>query len=107
MKNLGQMMKQAQQFKARMAEMQETLAALEVAGWAGGGMVEVTLTGKNEMRRVKIDPALLNPGEAEVLEDLIVAAANDARGKVEGEVARRMADLAGGLNLPPGLELPF
>ena len=107
MKNLGQMMKQAQQLQARMAEMQEKLAIIEVVGSAGAGLVEVTLNGKSEMRRVKIDPTLLDAGEGAVLEDLIVAAANDARRKVEAAVAERMAELTDGLNLPPGLQLPF
>ncbi|MDA0676048.1 MAG: YbaB/EbfC family nucleoid-associated protein [Proteobacteria bacterium] len=107
MKNLGQMMKQAQQLQARMAEMQEQLAQLEIVGAAGGGLVQVTLDGKSEMRRVKIDPSLLGSGEVEVVEDLIVAATNDARTKVEATVAERMAELTGGLSLPPGMQFPF
>ncbi|MBI1778477.1 MAG: YbaB/EbfC family nucleoid-associated protein [Proteobacteria bacterium] len=107
MKNLGQMMKQAQQMQARMAEMQAKLDQVEVTGNAGGGMVEVTVTGKGEMRRIKIDPSLLVVSEAEVLEDLIVAAANDARTKVEAQLAEEMAKLTGGLKLPPGMKLPF
>lgn len=107
MKNLGQMMKQAQQLQARMAEMQEQLAQLEIVGAAGGGLVQVTLNGKSEMRRVKIDPLLLGSGEVEVVEDLIVAATNDARTKVEATVAERMAELTGGLSLPPGMQFPF
>ena len=105
MKNFGQMMKQAQQLQAKMAEMQEQLAALEVTGGAGGGMVAVTLNGKGEARRVKIDPSLT--GEVEVLEDLLVAAFNDAKGKAETMMAERMAGLTGGLALPPGFKLPF
>ncbi|MBI4183576.1 MAG: YbaB/EbfC family nucleoid-associated protein [Proteobacteria bacterium] len=107
MKNLGQMMKQAQKMQQAMAEMQERLAAAEVTGSAGGGMVSVTLNGKGEMRRVKIDPALVDPKEAEVLEDLIVAAHNDAKAKIEAHVAEEMKKLTGGLDLPPGLTLPF
>ena len=107
MKNLGQMLKQAQEMQGRMAELQEQLAELEVTGAAGGGMVEVTMNGKSEMRGVKIDPSLLEPGGTEVLEDLIVAAANDAKAKVEQQVAERMRELTGGLELPPGLKLPF
>ena len=105
MKNFGQMMKQAQELQAKMAEMQEQLAALEVTGGAGGGMVAVTLNGKGEARRVKIDPSLT--GEVEVLEDLLVAAFNDAKGKAEAMMAERMAGLTGGLALPPGFKLPF
>jgi len=107
MKNLGQMLKQAQEMQGRMAELQEKLATLEVSGAAGGGMVQVTMNGKSELRGVKIDPSLLEPDGAEVLEDLIVAAANDAKAKVELEVAERMRDLTGGLQLPPGMKLPF
>lgn len=107
MKNLGQMMKQAQQMQAKMAELQEQLAETELSGVAGGGMVQVTMNGKGEMRRVKIDPALIDPNEVEVLEDLIVAAANDAKAKIEAHVAEKMRDLTGGLSLPPGLKLPI
>ncbi|HEY1503865.1 MAG TPA: YbaB/EbfC family nucleoid-associated protein [Stellaceae bacterium] len=107
MKNLGQMMKQAQEMQARMAEMQAKLAEVEMSGSAGGGMVQVTLNGKGEMRRVKIDKALIVPDEAEVLEDLIVAATNDAKGKVEAHLQQEMSKLTGGLQLPPGMKLPF
>ena len=107
MKNLGQMMKQAQEMQAKMAEMQDRLAETEVTGASGGGMLEVTLNGKGEMREVKIDPVLVNPNEVAVLEDLIVAATNDAKAKVEAQVAQKMAELTGGLGLPPGFKLPF
>jgi nucleoid-associated protein EbfC len=107
MKNLGQMMKQAQQVQARMAELQARLDQMEVAGQSGGGMVQATLTGKGELRRLKIDPALAQPGEVEVLEDLVVAAVNDARQRVDAMVAEEMSKLTGGLQLPPGMKLPF
>ncbi len=107
MKNIGQMMKQAQQVQERMAALQEELGAEEVAGVSGGGMVQVTLSGKGEARQVKIDPSLLDPAETDVLEDLIVAAINDAKAKVERLAAERMAEITGGLQLPPGLKLPF
>jgi len=107
MKNLGQMLKQAQAMQARMAELQAQLEQVEMTGSAGGGMVSVTVNGKAEARQVKIDPALLDPEEIEVLEDLIVAAFNDAKSKVEAHVAAEMAKLTGGLDLPPGLKLPF
>ena len=107
MKNLGQMMKQAQQMQAKMAELQETLAEAETTGTAGGGMVQVTMNGKGELRAVKIDPGLLTPDDVEVLEDLIVAAANDAKAKVETQVAEEMQKLTGGIALPPGMKLPF
>ncbi len=107
MKNLGQMMKQAQEMQAKMAEMQEQLAEIEVTGASGGGMIKVTLNGKGEMRKVAIDPALVDPDEVEVLEDLIVAATNDAKSKAEAKVAEKMRELTGGLNLPPGFSLPM
>jgi hypothetical protein len=107
MKNLGQMMRQAQEMQSKMAEIQEQLAATEVTGSAGGGMVQVTANGKGEMHAVKIDPALADPNEVAVLEDLIVAAANDARTKAEATSAERMRELTGGLALPPGFKLPF
>ena len=107
MKNLGQMMKQAQEMQARMAELQERLIEVEMTGGAAGGMVQVTLNGKGDMRKVKIDKSLVNADETEVLEDLIVAATNDAKMRVETFVAEEMAKLTGGLKLPPGMKLPF
>ena len=87
MKNLSQMMKQAQQMQERMAELQARLDQVEVAGQSGGGMVQVTLTGKGELRKLKIDKSLVDPAETEVLEDLIVAAFNDAKARVESHMA--------------------
>jgi len=107
MKNLGQLMKQAQEMQAKMQELQDKLAASEVEGSSGGGMLTVTLNGKGEMRRVKIDPSLINPDDAEVLEDLVVAAFNDAKAKVERQMQEEMSKLTGGLDLPPGMTLPF
>ncbi|HEV3176398.1 MAG TPA: YbaB/EbfC family nucleoid-associated protein [Stellaceae bacterium] len=107
MKNLGQMMKQAQQMQTRMAELQTRLGEMEVEGQSGGGMVQATLTGKGELRRLKIDPSLAKPEEVEVLEDLVVAAVNDARQRVDAMVAEEMSKLTGGLQLPPGMKLPF
>ncbi len=107
MKNLGQMMKQVQDMQARMTEMQDQLVTLEIGGSAGAGMVQATLNGKGELRRVKIDPSLVNPAEIEVLEDLIVAAVNDAKAKVDAEVQSQVTRLTGGLGLPPGFKLPF
>lgn len=107
MKNLGQMMKQAQEMQAKMAEMQARLDQVEVTGAAGGGLVQVTLTGKGEMREVKIDKSLLDPNEVEVLEDLVRAAFSDAKARVESHVAEEMSKLTGGLKLPPGMKLPF
>ncbi len=107
MKNLGNLMKQAQQMQSKMAEMQEKLAALEVTGQSGGGMVVATLGGKGDVRRVKIDKSLVDPNDVEVLEDLLVAALNDARAKVDAVSAEQMREMTGGLNLPPGMKLPF
>lgn len=107
MKNLGQLMKQAQEMQAKMAEMQERLADLAIEGSAGAGMVSVTLNGKGEMKSIKVDPSLMNPDEAEIVEDLIVAAHADAKAKSEQRMADEMKDLTGGLNLPPGFNLPF
>ena len=107
MKNIGQMMKQAQEMQAKMAEMQARLDQVEVAGASGGGLVQVTLTGKGDMRQVKIDKSLLDPNEVEVLEDLIRAAFSDAKARVESHMAEEMSKLTGGLQLPPGMKLPF
>lgn len=107
MKNFGQMMKQAQEMQAKMAEMQARLDQVEMTGAAGGGLVQVTLTGKGEVRKVKIDKSLVDPNEVEVLEDLVLAAFNDAKQRVEAHVAEEMSKLTGGLKLPPGMKLPF
>jgi DNA-binding YbaB/EbfC family protein len=105
MKDLMGVMRQAQQLQERMQKIQEELAGMEIVGQSGGGLVAVTLNGKGEMRRVKIDPSLLKPEEAEIVEDLIVAAAADAKGKVEAALQSKMQELTGGLPLPPGLKL--
>jgi hypothetical protein len=107
MKNLGNLMKQAQQMQSKMADMQAKMGDVEVEGASGGGMVRVTVTGKGEARRIKIDPSLLSADEGEVLEDLLVAAINDARAKSEALMAAEMQSLTAGLNLPGGLKLPF
>ncbi len=107
MKNLGNLMKQAQEMQARMQEMQAKLETREIEGVAGGGMVRVTLSGKGEMRKLKLDPAAVDPAEIEVLEDLIVAAHADAKRKVEAQMQEEMSSLTGGLPLPPGFKLPF
>ena len=105
MKDLMGMMKKAQELQGRMQRMQEELAALEVSGQSGAGLVQITLNGKGEMRSVKIDPSLLKPDDAEIVEDLVLAAFQDAKGKVEGEMQKRMQEVTGGLPLPPGLKL--
>jgi DNA-binding YbaB/EbfC family protein len=107
MKNLGNLMKQAQQMQSKMAEMQGKMELMEVSGASGGGMVQVLVNGKGEMRKLKIDPSLVDPNDIEVLEDLIVAAFNDAKGKVEATMADEMQKLTGGMNLPAGFKMPF
>lgn len=107
MKNIGQLMKQAQQMQAKMTELQEKLANITVEGTAGGGLVTVTMTCKNDVKGLKVDPSLLNPEEAEMLEDLIVAAMNDARSKAETKSSEEMSQLTGGMKLPGGMDLPF
>jgi len=107
MKNLGNLMKQAQQMQAKMEEMQASLAAIEMTGSSGGGMISVTVNGKGEVRRIKIDPSIVSKDDTEMLEDLLVAACNDAKAKAEAHVAQEMGKLTGGLNLPPGMKLPF
>ena len=107
MTNLGKMMKQAQELQGRMADLQEQLAQLEITGAAGGGMVEVTLNCKGEARKFKIDPAAVNAEDTEMLEDLLLAAFNDAKSKQEQAMREKMSALTGGLPLPPGMALPF
>ena len=107
MKNLGQLMKQAQQMQQKMADMQAQLETVECTGVAGGGLVQVTLNGKSDLKKIKIDKSVLDPEEAEVVEDLIVAAFNDAKQKVSAHAESEMHKLTGGLNLPGGFKLPF
>jgi nucleoid-associated protein EbfC len=103
--NLMKMMKQAQELQGRMQQMQEELAALQVEGQSGGGLVTVTLNGKMEARAVKIDPSLVKPEDVEVLEDLILAALQDAKGRAEAALQEKMQEVTGGLPLPPGMKL--
>jgi DNA-binding YbaB/EbfC family protein len=105
MKDLMGMMKQVKEMQERMQRLQDELAAIEVTGTAGGGLVSVTLTGKGDMKGVKIDPSLMKPEEAEIVEDLIVAATTDAKAKVEQRLQEKMAEVTGGLPLPPGMKL--
>lgn len=107
MHDLAGLLKQAQQFQSRMAELQKEIEEIEVEGSSGAGLVSVTATAKGAVKRLHIDPSLIKPDDAEVLEDLIVAALNDARAKGEAAIASRMQSLTGGLPLPPGFKLPF
>jgi hypothetical protein len=105
--NIGNMMRQMQDMQAKMAKMQEGLGALSIEGQAGGGMVTATINGKGEMKGIKIDPKLVDPNEKDMLEDLIVAACNDAHNKMESEIAKETEKMMGGIKLPPGVKLPF
>ena len=105
MKDMFNMMKQAQQLQAKMAEMQQQLAETEIEGSAGGGLVSVTLDGKGGLKNVSIDDSLMQPGEREIVEDLLVAAHADARSRLEDTMQQRMQEMTGGLPLPPGLKL--
>jgi len=107
MKNLGQMMKQVQEMQGKMQEMQAGLAAAELHGASGGGMVRVVLNGHGEARGVTIDPSLCKEDERQVLEDLLVAAFNDARAKVDAYAKEKTQEIMGGIQLPPGMNLPF
>ena len=107
MKNLMGMMKQMGEMQARVQQMQEELAAMEILGQAGAGLVKVTLTGKGEMKKISIDPTLMKPDEAEILEDLIVAAHGDARTKVDARLKEETSKMMGGVELPAGFKLPF
>ncbi|SFV36545.1 hypothetical protein SAMN05216456_2532 [Devosia crocina] len=107
MKDIMGMMKAASEMKGKMEAMQAELAETVVEGRSGGGLVTVALSGKGDLKGLKIDPTLANPAEIEVLEDLIVAAFNDAKGKSEAEVQRRMSEVTAGLPIPPGMKFPF
>jgi DNA-binding YbaB/EbfC family protein len=101
------MMKQAKQMQEKMAGLQEEVASIEVTGTSGGGLVRVTLNGKGDLKVLSIDPSLVKPDEAEILEDLIVAAHADAKAKAEAALAERTQALMGDLGLPAGMKLPF
>ncbi len=107
MKNLAGLMKQASEMQSKMGEMTARLESLSIEGSAGAGMVSVTLSGKGELKRVKIDPKLADPAELETIEDLVVAAHADAKRKLEVVTAEEMQKVTGGMNLPAGLKLPF
>jgi len=107
MKNLAGMLKQASQMQQKMEEMQAKLASMEVEGSAGAGMVSVTLNGRGEMRGILIDPKLVTDGDADMLQDLIVAAHTDAKRKAEAASQEEMQQLTAGLPIPPGMKLPF
>ena len=107
MKNLGHVMRMVQQAQEHAQRMQEELATVEVGGSSGAGLIQVTMSGKGELKRVRIDPTLFDREEVGVVEDLLVAAVNDARAKVDQRMSEEMSKLTGGLPLPPGFKLPF
>ena len=107
MKDIMGLMSKAKEMQEKMQAMQEELANLEVSGSAGGGLVTVTLNGKGMMSNLTIDPSLLKEDETDIVEDLVLAAHNDAKGKVEEETARKTQELTAGLPIPPGMKLPF
>lgn len=103
---LGNLMQQAQRMQENLKRAQDEVAAMEVTGQAGGSMVTVVVNGRHEVRRVKIDPSLAG-GDLEMIEDLVVAACNDANNRIAELTQQRMSEVAGGLGLPPGFKLPF
>ncbi len=107
MKDLLGLMSKAKEMQAKFQTMQEEMGSIEATGQSGGGLVSVTLSGKSEMKALKIDPSLIKADEAEILEDLILAAHNDARAKVEAITQEKTREMTAGLPLPPGMKMPF
>ena len=105
--NMGNLMKQAQQLQENMKRAQDEIAKLEVTGEAGGGMAKVVMNGKHEVSRVMLDASIVSGDDKDMLEDLVAAAVNDAVQKVERTSQQKMSSLMGGMNLPPGMKLPF
>lgn len=107
MKNFADMMKQASEMQAKMEGLQEKIAGMEAEGVSGGGLCRVILTGKGYASKVSLDPSLMKESEREVAEDLVTAAINDAKAKLERASEEQMKELTAGLPLPPGIKLPF
>ena len=107
MRNMAGMMKKVQEMQSRMEALQQEMADTEFSAAVGGGAVQVTMTGKGEMRRVKIDPSAVDAEDVDMLEDMICLAANNARAEADATMAAKMKDITGGLPLPPGMSLPF
>ncbi|KXG84459.1 Nucleoid-associated protein [Agrobacterium sp. DSM 25558] len=107
MRDIMGMMGKVKEMQAKMEKMQEEISALEVEGTSGGGLVTVKMSGKGSLLGVKIDPSLLKEDEIEILEDLLVAAHNDAKQRAEAITAEKTRDLTAGLPIPPGMKLPF
>jgi len=107
MNNFSDMMKKAQEMQKKMQEIQDSLSNLEVEGTSGGGIVKIIMNCKNEVKKIDIDPSIIKNDEKEVMEDLIIAALNDAKSKAEEKSQDKMKELTGGLGLPPGMKMPF
>ena len=107
MKNLDELMKKVQAMQSRVSDVEARLEQASVIGQSGGGLVKVTLTGKFEMKKLDIDPSLFKEDDVEILEDLILAAHNDAKAKVEEIMQEKTQSLTAGLPIPPGMKLPF
>ena len=107
MNNFNDMMKKAQEMQKKMQEIQDSLSNLEVEGTSGGGIVKIIMNCKNEVKKIDIDPSIIKNDEKEVMEDLIIAALNDAKSKAEEKSHEEMKKLTGGLGLPPGMKMPF
>ena len=105
--NFNDMMKKAQEMQKKMQEMQDSLSNLEVEGTSGGGMVKIIMNCKNEVKKIDIDPSIVKQDDKTMMEDLIVAALNDAKSKAEEKSQDEMKKLTGGLGLPPGMKMPF
>jgi DNA-binding YbaB/EbfC family protein len=105
--DMAKLMQQAKQMQEKLGEAQERVAQIEAEGAAGAGMVRAAVTGKGELKRLSIDESLMTPGDREVLEDLVVAAVNDAQAKAQEAAQAEMAKLTEGMALPPGMKLPF
>jgi DNA-binding YbaB/EbfC family protein len=105
MKGFMDMMAQAKDLQAKMTQMQDELALMEVQGQAGAGLVQLTLDGKGNLKAIKVDPSLIKPAESEIMEDLIIAAHSDAKAKLEQATAQKMQSMAGDMPLPPGMKL--
>ena len=107
MNNFNNMIKQAQELQQKMADAQQKVETPEAEGVAGGGIVKVTINGKNNVTSINIDDSVIDKNEKEILEDLIMAAFNDAKEKIQKKIADEMSSVTGGLKLPPGMKLPF
>ena len=107
MNNFNNMIKQAQELQQKMADAQQKVETLEAEGVDGGGIVKVTINGKNNVTSINIDDSVIDKNEKEILEDLIMAAFNDAKEKIQKKIADEMSSVTGGLKLPPGMKLPF